>query len=108
MGYGHERAVADGVNVGYDVYRIQTEVTAQGGTVDKGFVVDKRSRATRSGRQQLLDEDLAYAAPELDRSVLVPSQPSGARWRNRQVCPQGERGGARQIRTVLQAFKERA
>ena len=30
--YGHERAVADGVNVGYDVYRIETEVTAQGGS----------------------------------------------------------------------------
>jgi type I restriction enzyme R subunit len=28
MEYGHERAVADGVNVGYDVYRIRTEVTA--------------------------------------------------------------------------------
>ena len=82
--YGHERAVADGVNVGYDVYRIQTEVTAQGGRVDKGFVVDERSRATRSRRQQLLDEDLAYAAPELDRSVVVPSQ----------------------IRTVLQAFRD--
>jgi type I restriction enzyme R subunit len=84
MEYGHERAVADGVNVGYDVYRIRTEVTAQGGKVDKGFVVDKRSRATRSRRQQLLDEDLAYAAPELDRSVVVPSQ----------------------IRTVLQAFRD--
>ncbi len=35
MEYGHERAVADGVNVGYDVYRIHTEVTAQGGKVDK-------------------------------------------------------------------------
>lgn len=57
---------------GYDVYRINTGVTAQGGQVSKGFVVDKRSRATRSRRQQLLDEDLAYAAPELDRSVVVP------------------------------------
>ena len=48
MEYGHERAVADGVNVGYDVYRIKTEVTEQGGKVEKGFVVDKRSRATRA------------------------------------------------------------
>ncbi len=84
MEYGHERAVADGVNVGYDVYRIQTEVTAQGGQVERGFVVDKRSRATRSLRQQLLDDDLAYAANELDRSVVVPSQ----------------------IRTVLQAYRD--
>ena len=27
MEYNHERAVADGVNVGYDVYRINTEIT---------------------------------------------------------------------------------
>ena len=84
MEYGHERAVTDGVNVGYDVYRIQTEVTGQGGQIEKGFVVDKRSRTTRDRRQQLLDDDLAYAANELDRSVVVPSQ----------------------IRTVLQAYKD--
>ena len=84
MEYGHERAVADGVNVGYDVYRIQTEVTARGGQIEKGFVVDKRSRATRHLRQQCLDDDLAYAAHELDRSVVVPSQ----------------------IRTVLQTYKD--
>lgn len=84
MEYGHERAVADGVNVGYDVYRIQTEVTSQGGQIEKGFVVDKRSRATRQLRAQLLDEDVAYAANELDRSVVVPAQ----------------------IRTVLQAYKD--
>jgi type I restriction enzyme R subunit len=29
MEYGHTQAVADGVNVNYDVYRIQTEVTKQ-------------------------------------------------------------------------------
>jgi type I restriction enzyme R subunit len=30
MEYGHEQAVADGVNVNYDVYRIRTEVTEAG------------------------------------------------------------------------------
>jgi type I restriction enzyme R subunit len=84
MEYNHERAVADGVNVGYDVYRIQTQVTGQGGKVEKGFWVDKRSRETRARRWEQLDEDLSYAATDLDRSVVVESQ----------------------IRTVLQAFKE--
>src|SRR5665811_1210595 len=37
MEYNHERAVADGVNVGYDVYRIKTQVTAEGGKVERGF-----------------------------------------------------------------------
>ena len=82
--YNHERAVADGVNVGYEVYRIKTQVTEQGGKVEKGFYVDKRNKLDRSKRWEQLDEDLTYSAPELDRSVVVPSQ----------------------IRTVLQAFKD--
>ncbi len=84
MEYNHERAVADGVNVGYEVYRIRTEVTEQGGKVEKGFYVDRRSRETRAVRWERLDEDLAYQTTQLDRSVVVPSQ----------------------IRTVLQAFRE--
>ena len=44
MEYGHERAVADGVNVGYDVYRIKTQITEKGGKVEKGFYVDKRDK----------------------------------------------------------------
>ena len=35
MEYNHERAVADGVNVGYEVYRIRTKVTETGGKVDR-------------------------------------------------------------------------
>ena len=84
MEYNHERAVADGVNVGYEVYRIRTQVTEQGGKVEKGFYVDRRSKETRAVRWERLDEDLAYAAKDLDRSVVVKSQ----------------------IRTVLQAFKD--
>ena len=83
MEYGHERAVADGVNVGYEVYRIRTQVSEQGGKVEKGFYVDKRHKQTRARRWEQLDEDLSYAAQDLDRSVVVPSQ----------------------IRTVLQTFK---
>jgi type I restriction enzyme R subunit len=84
MEYNHERAVADGVNVGYEVYRIRTEVTEQGGKVEKGFYVDRRSKETRAVRWQRLDEDFVYEATQLDRSIVVPSQ----------------------IRTVLQAFKD--
>jgi type I restriction enzyme R subunit len=84
MEYGHERAVADGVNVGYEVYRIRTQVSEQGGKVEKGFYVDKRHKETRARRWERLDEDLTYGSRDLDRSVVVPSQ----------------------IRTVLQAFKE--
>ncbi len=82
--YNHERAVADGVNVGYEVYRIKTQVTEQGGKVEKGFYVDKRNKLDRSKRWEQLDEDLSYTEKELDRSVVVPGQ----------------------IRTVLKAFKD--
>ena len=61
MEYSHERAVADGVNVGYDVYRIQTEITEKGSKVDAGFFIDKRNKLTRKTRWEQLDEELEYA-----------------------------------------------
>ena len=64
--YSHERAVVDGVNVGYEVYRIKTRVGESGGTVEKGFYVDRRHKATRSKRQEQLDKDLAFTGGELD------------------------------------------
>ncbi len=85
MEYPHERAVADGVNVGYEVYRIRTQITEQGSTIQAGFYVDTRDRQTRAVRWQQLDEDLNYAGKELDRSVVALDQ----------------------IRTVIRTFKER-
>jgi type I restriction enzyme, R subunit len=82
--YNHERAVADGVNVGYDVYRIRTRVGNQGGKIEKGFLIDQRSKATRRARQEVLDQDLDYTPADLDRSVVVPDQ----------------------IRTVLTAYRD--
>jgi type I restriction enzyme R subunit len=82
--YPHERAVADGVNVGYEVYRIKTQVTEQGGTIEKGLFVDRRHKETRKLRWEKLDDDLTFTAKELDRSVVVKDQ----------------------IRTVLQAFRD--
>ena len=37
MEYSHERAVADGVNVGYEVYRIKTKITEAGSKVDASY-----------------------------------------------------------------------
>jgi type I restriction enzyme R subunit len=74
MTYPYERSVADGVNVGYETYRIKTEVTEQGGRVDAGYTVGVRDRRTRMKRWQELDQDLEYKARELDRSVTTPDQ----------------------------------
>jgi type I restriction enzyme R subunit len=74
MEYGHEQAVADGVNVNYDVYRIKTEITEGGSRVEAGYYVDKRDRETRTVRWEQLDEDLAYEAEQLDREVVAMDQ----------------------------------
>ena len=74
MEYGHKQAVADGVNVDYDVYRIKTKITEGGSIVDADYYVDKRDKLTRERRQELLDADLAYDAKQLDRDVVAEDQ----------------------------------
>lgn len=86
--YPYERSVADGVNVGYEVYRIKTRVTEDGGKVEageSGFQVPVRDKRTRAVRYLDLDADLDYSSKELDRSVVTPNQ----------------------IRTVLETYKNR-
>ena len=85
MEYDHEQAVLDGVNVDFDVYRIETRITQQGSTVEAGFYVDKRDRITRAVRWERLDEDFTYDATALDRAVVAKDQ----------------------IRTVIRAFKDK-
>ena len=72
--YSHERAVADGVNVGYDVYRIKTEIAEDGSKIPPGFYVDKRDKLTRKIRWELLDEEMEYSANQLDRDVVADDQ----------------------------------
>ena len=85
MEYTHDRAVADGVNVGYDIYRIKTEITEGGSTVDAGNQVQMRDKQTRQKRWELVDEDLEYQPGELDRSVVAMDQ----------------------IRTIIQTFRDK-
>jgi type I restriction enzyme R subunit len=74
MEYNHEMAVADGVNVNYDVYRIRTNITEAGSKVEAGYFVEKQERETRAKRWEELDEDLDYEARQLDRDVVAPDQ----------------------------------
>ena len=85
MEYSRQRAVADGVNVDGEVYRIRTQISEQGSTVQAGYYVDKRDRRTRQVRWQQLDEEFAYAANQLDQDVVAVDQ----------------------IRTVVRAFRDR-
>src|SRR5256886_11192787 len=74
MEYPHEQAVADGVNVNYDVYRIRTQIGEAGSKVEAGFFVEKQERGTRAKRWGQLDADLDYEARHLDRDVVAPDQ----------------------------------
>jgi len=72
--YSHEMAVADGVNVGYDVYLIETKITQQGATLWKGEYVEHRERLSRKKRLELQDEDVTYSAQQLDKDIVNPNQ----------------------------------
>ena len=72
--YAHEQAVADGVNVGNEIYAIDTEKTRQGGQLTVGQHVEKRERLTRRKRWEIQDEAVTYAAQQLDRDIVNPDQ----------------------------------
>src|SRR5699024_3883043 len=82
--YSHEKAVADGVNVGNEVFVIETEKSLEGGKIEAKRQVEKRERTTRRKRWEVQDEELVYSAKQLDRDIVNPDQ----------------------IRTVIRAFKD--
>ncbi len=72
--YSHEEAVADGVNVGYDVYIIETEISQHGAKIKANEFVDKRERLSRKKRWEQVDEDVSYSKKDLDKDIVNPSQ----------------------------------
>ncbi|WP_428056332.1 DEAD/DEAH box helicase family protein [Candidatus Avelusimicrobium fimicolum] len=82
--YPYERSVADNVNVGYNIFRVKTEISDKGGKVEAGYTIPKIDRKTRHKIYETLDEDLEYKPEQLDRSVTALNQ----------------------IRTVLEAYKQ--
>ena len=81
--YPHEQAVIDNVNVGYDIYLIETEISKKGASIPKQLI-ERRERLSRKKRWEQLDEDVVYTKNQLDKDVVNPSQ----------------------IRNVIKAFKE--
>ncbi len=82
--YSYDDSVVDGVNVPSRVYRIETEVTEYGGTIEQGSKVVEIAHKTGETSTYNSDNTYIYTADALDRSVL-----------NRD-----------QIRKVLTAYKE--
>lgn len=81
--YRREQVIIDGVNVGEDIFLIETEVSQKGGHILKR-VIEYRDRLSREKRWEQMDEDLDYDKNKLDKDVVNPSQ----------------------IRTVIKTFKE--
>jgi type I restriction enzyme R subunit len=72
--YTYREAVADGVNVDFDVMRIKTEVGEQGGSIPAHVPVRVMDLHTRRERYEQLDTNLDYSADAIGRSVMNPSQ----------------------------------
>lgn len=82
--YTREQAVLDGVNVGEDIYLIETSVTKNGAFIMKQMI-EHRDRLTREKRWAQMDEDVFYTQSQLDKNIVNPSQ----------------------IRAVIRTFKEK-
>jgi len=85
MEYSHEMAVADGVNVDFTVYKIETAITKDGAVLEEGDWAGFRDRHTRNVRWEAIDEPITYTPTQLDRAVVAEDQ----------------------IRTVIGTFKDR-
>ena len=72
--YTYEESVADGVNVPYDIYTIETEITQKGARIKAKEYVDKREKLSRRRRWEQVDEDYTYNANKLDKEVVNVSQ----------------------------------
>ncbi|MBF0471055.1 MAG: DEAD/DEAH box helicase family protein, partial [Gammaproteobacteria bacterium] len=81
--YTHEKAVADGVNVGNEIYLIDTQISQQGAELKAQQQIELREKKSRQRRWEEQDEDETYSAKQLDKDIVNPSQ----------------------IRTVIKTFK---
>src|SRR5680860_1407419 len=72
-------------NVDFDLYRIKTQISDQGSSIEAGTIVPTIDRRTRVQRFETLDETLEYTDKDLDRAVTAKAQ----------------------IRLVLETFRDR-
>ncbi|MGW6237464.1 DEAD/DEAH box helicase family protein [Streptomyces sp. NPDC055094] len=86
--YTYEQAVADGVNVDYDIYKIGTRITERGSVIPAlstevhpdgavqqvNFVIAKVHKLTRAEHWQSVEEDDPYARTEVNQRVRPKDQ----------------------------------
>lgn len=70
--YTYRQAVADGVNVGFHLARMNTDLREKGAaTIESGTTVKVKDRLTRLKRLQQLDDDFTYTTRQIGRSVVT-------------------------------------
>lgn len=72
--YTYDDSVVDGVNVPPRIYRIITDVTAHGGTIEKGAKVVETAKRTGKSETHAAQATIEYGSLELDRSVVNRNQ----------------------------------
>jgi len=72
--YTLKQSIADRVNVGYDVYTIETEITQHGAKIQAKQFVNLRSKMTRKKEWKQLEDEVVYEANQLDNDIVNPSQ----------------------------------
>lgn len=72
--YTYEDSVVDGVNVPARVYRIITDATVHGGTINQGETVTDVNRSGEMVDEYKAQQRIDYAPNQLDRSVINPNQ----------------------------------
>ena len=72
--YKYEDSIVDGVNVPSRIYRIITDVTAHGGTIEQGAKVVETAKRTGKSETHAAPITVEYGSSELDRSVVNKNQ----------------------------------
>lgn len=72
--YTYEDSVVDGVNVPARVYRIITDATVHGGTINQGETVTDVNRSGEIVDEYKAQQRIDYAPNQLDHSVINPNQ----------------------------------
>lgn len=72
--YTYEDSVVDGVNVPARVYRIITDATVHGGTINQGETVTDVNRVGEMVDEYKAQQRIDYAPNQLDRFVINPNQ----------------------------------
>ncbi len=72
--YTYDESVVDGVNVPARVYRIKTEATLHGGTINQGEKVIEKAKKSNKKSEFITGDRIDYTPTQLDRSVVNQNQ----------------------------------